>query len=76
MAFDFKKLFRYERNLSEKERRVRMVIGAILAIFSAFPASIPLLLFAIALMVTAYFYWCPIYSVLRKSSGRELEAPS
>ena len=69
MTFDFKRLFHYERNLSREERRIRLVIGAILAVLSAFPASIPLLLFAIALMITAYFYWCPVYSAFGKSDA-------
>ncbi len=76
MAFQFKRLFHYERNLSERERRLRLVTGAALAVLSAFPASIPLLLFAIALMVTAYFYWCPVYSALGRSSSGGAEMAS
>ena len=62
MNFDYKRLVKFEHNISEQEKKIRMGIGAALILISLFLANILLLLVGLMLITTGYTSWCPAYS--------------
>ncbi len=62
MNFDYKRLVKFEHNVSEQEKKIRMGVGAALILISLFLAKILLLLVGLILVTTGYIGWCPAYS--------------
>ncbi|MBD9357559.1 YgaP family membrane protein [Methylomonas albis] len=68
MSFDYKRLIKFEHNIGEKDKKVRMVSGVVLLSASLFTASILMLLVGLVLVATSYSGWCPAYSSLDKNT--------
>ncbi|MCQ8116717.1 YgaP family membrane protein [Methylomonas rosea] len=68
MSFDYKRLIKFEHNIGEKDKKVRMVSGVVLLAVSLFTASILMLLVGLALVATSYSGWCPAYSSMDKNT--------
>lgn len=70
MAFDFKRMLKFEHNLGEKEKKYRLYAGAALLFISLFVpgGEVLLLLLGLVLVATGYSGWCPVYSGLNKNS--------
>lgn len=68
MSFDFKRMLKYERNLSLKERQYRLYAGVAMIVVSVFTASILLLVLGIFCVVEWHYAWCPIYAGLNKNT--------
>ncbi|HHJ40096.1 MAG: hypothetical protein AXA67_07680 [Methylothermaceae bacteria B42] len=68
MGFDFKKMLKYERNIGDKEQKIRYGIGALLIFISLFLGSVILLMTGIVLLATGYTRWCPINSGLGRNT--------
>lgn len=75
MSFDYKRLIKFEHNIGEKDKKVRMVSGVVLLTASLFTASILMLLVGLALVATSYSGWCPAYSSMDKNT-LGVDAPS
>jgi hypothetical protein len=68
MSFDYKRLVKFELNISEQEKKYRVMGGAALLLISVFTAKIILLLVGLVLVATGYVGWCPAYSSLNKNT--------
>ncbi|MDT4330956.1 YgaP family membrane protein [Methylomonas sp. MED-D] len=68
MSFDYKRLIKFEHNIGDKDKKVRMVSGIVLVFVSLFTASILMLLVGGVLIATSYFGWCPAYSGFDKNT--------
>lgn len=68
MSFDIKRITKFEHNIGAKEKKIRMIAGAVLLAITLFLGSVPLLILGIALIATAYSGWCPAYSTLGKNT--------
>lgn len=68
MSFDYKRLVKFELNISEQEKKYRVMGGAALLVISVFTAKILLLLVGLALVATGYSGWCPVFSGLDKNT--------
>ncbi len=74
MSFDYKRLVKYEINVGEKEKKMRLWAGAAAAFISIFTAKILLLLVGIILIATGYTRFCPIYSAMEKNTCEDAPA--
>jgi hypothetical protein len=68
MSFDYKRLIKFEHNIGAKEKKQRMIAGAVLIFISVFTAKIALLLVGLILVATGYSGWCPAYSGFGKNT--------
>ncbi|BBL59421.1 YgaP family membrane protein [Methylomonas koyamae] len=68
MSFDYKRLVKFEHNIGDKDKKVRMVSGVVLLSVSLFTASVLMLLVGLALVATSYSGWCPAYSGFGKNT--------
>ncbi len=68
MSFDFKRLVKFEINVGEKEKKIRLAAGSAFFLISIFTASIPLLLIGAILIATGYTSFCPVYSAMEKNT--------
>ncbi len=68
MSFDYKRLTKFEINVGDKEKKIRLIAGAVLLFISLFTASIILLLLGVILVATGYTKVCPVYSALDRNS--------
>ena len=64
MKFDYKRLIKFEHNVNEKEKQLRLIAGGISIVISLFLANILLLLIGLLLVTSGYIGWCPAYSAL------------
>ncbi|MGR9085633.1 MAG: YgaP family membrane protein [Gammaproteobacteria bacterium] len=60
MKFDYKRMFKFEYNVGEKEKQYRIYGGSALVFISIFTASIFFLLTGCILIATGFFGFCPI----------------
>ena len=67
MNFDIKRI-KFEHNLGEKDKKIRMIAGCVLLALTLFLGNILLLILGIALVASAYTSWCPVYSGLGKNT--------
>lgn len=68
MQFDFKRMLKYEYNVGDKDQKIRYSAGSFAILLSMFLGSVPLLLLGIALLVSGYTHFCPIYAGLGKTT--------
>lgn len=68
MNFDYKRMFKFEHNVGEKDKKYRIYGGAALVIISIFTASVLALLLGVVLIATGFFGWCPAYSGFGKNT--------
>ncbi|MCK5831096.1 MAG: DUF2892 domain-containing protein [Methylococcales bacterium] len=68
MSFDFKRLTSTEINIGEKEKKIRLYVGAAALFISLFTASIILLVIGVMLVATGYSRVCPAYSAMDKNT--------
>ncbi|MGR8953426.1 MAG: YgaP family membrane protein [Gammaproteobacteria bacterium] len=68
MNFDFKRMFKFEHNVGEKEKKYRIYGGAALFLLSIFTASVFLLVAGCVLIATGFWGWCPAYSGFGKNT--------
>lgn len=68
MNFDFKRMLKYERNVGDKDQKIRYGVGAFLILVSLFLGNVILLLLGIILLASGYTRWCPIYSGMGRST--------
>ncbi|MCK5728812.1 MAG: DUF2892 domain-containing protein [Methylococcales bacterium] len=66
MKFDYKRLIKFEVNVNDKEKQLRLIAGAISILISLFLANILLLLIGLVLVTTGYIRWCPAYSAFNR----------
>ncbi len=69
MSFDYKRLIKFEHNVGEKEKNMRMAAGSALLVISLFTAKVLLLLIGLVLVATGYSGWCPAYSGFGKNTN-------
>lgn len=68
MSFDYKRLVKFEINVGEKEKKMRLTAGSILLFISLFTAKIVLLIAGLILVATGYTRFCPVYSAMEKNT--------
>jgi hypothetical protein len=68
MSFDVTRMLKFEHNLSEKEKKYRMIGGAALIVISVVPASIPMILVGMIAVATGYSGWCPVCSGINRNT--------
>ena len=73
MNFDVKRMIKFEHNVGQKEKKIRMAAGAALLLISLFTAKIILLVLGLVLVATGYSGWCPAYSGMEKNTLEEGE---
>ena len=66
MSFDYKRLFKFELNLDDKQKKYRLYGGVLALVVSVVIASIPLLLVGLAMTAMGYSGWCPLCSAIQK----------
>ncbi|MEQ1636554.1 MAG: DUF2892 domain-containing protein [Methylococcales bacterium] len=76
MSFDYKRLIKFELNISDQEKKYRVMGGAALILVSIFTAKIILLVVGMALVATGYSGWCPAYSSLDKNTLNSGQKPT
>jgi hypothetical protein len=78
MAFDFKRMLKFEHNVGEKEKKYRLYAGAALLFISLFVpgGEVLLLLIGLVLVATGYSGWCPVYSGLNKNTNETTGGPT
>jgi hypothetical protein len=76
MAFDFKRMLKFEHNVGEKEKKYRLYAGAALLFISLFVpgGEVLLLLIGLVLVATGYSGWCPVYSGLNKNTNEPADS--
>lgn len=74
MNFDYKRMLKFEHNVGDKEKKIRMGVGAAMIVISLFMASIFLLIVGLILIATGYSGWCPAYSGLGKNTLTESDS--
>ena len=62
MNFDYKRMIKFEHNVGNNEKKIRLAAGAVLIFISLFMADILLLILGLVLVATGYTGWCPAYS--------------
>ncbi len=62
MNFDYKRMIKFEHNVGNNEKKIRLAAGAVLIFISLFLADIFLLILGLVLVATGYTGWCPAYS--------------
>ena len=68
MNFDYKRMFKFEHNVGEQEKKYRLYGGAALIAISIFTASIFLLLIGLVLVATGFTGFCPINAGLNRNT--------
>lgn len=68
MSFDYKRLTKFELNLTAPQKKYRVYGGVAALLASVFLASVPLLLIGLVATATGYFGWCPLCSALGQST--------
>jgi hypothetical protein len=70
MAFDFKRMLKFEHNIGEQEKKYRLYGGVALLVISLFipNGEVFLLLVGLIVVATGYSGWCPIYSGQNKNT--------
>lgn len=68
MSFDYKRLIKYEVNVGDKDKKLRLIAGSVLLFASVFTASIILLLLGLMLVSTGYSRFCPAYAAMDKNT--------
>lgn len=68
MSFDYKKLIKFQINVGEKEKKIRLIAGASLLFISLFMGSVILLLIGLVLVATGYSRFCPAYAAIDKNT--------
>jgi hypothetical protein len=76
MSFDYKRMLKFENNVGAKDKKIRLVSGAVLVVASLFSASVLMLLVGLVLIATSYFGWCPAYSGFGKNTLEADAAPA
>jgi cytochrome b subunit of formate dehydrogenase len=76
MNFDFKRMMKFELNIGEKEKKIRLYTGSGMVFVSIFLANILLLVVGVILIATGYSGWCPAYSGLGKNTCTETNPDS
>lgn len=71
MSFDYKRVVKFEHNVGDKEKNMRLVAGSALLLISLFTAKIILLLLGLVLVATGYIGWCPAYSGFGRNTCTE-----
>ena len=74
MNFDFKRVIKPELNVGDKEKKIRMIVGAVLFVVSIFTAKIILLVAGVILVATGFSGWCPAYSGLHKNTRESADS--
>lgn len=69
MQFDFKRMLKYTYNVGDRDQKIRYGVGVFSILVSLFLGSVPLLLLGIALLVSGYTHFCPIYAGLGKTTA-------
>ncbi len=69
MQFDFKRMLKYEYNVGDRDQTIRYGVGSFSILVSLFLGSVPLLLLGIALLVSGYTHFCPIYAGLGRTTA-------
>ncbi|GAB6066856.1 hypothetical protein JCM13664_01740 [Methylothermus subterraneus] len=69
MQFDFKRMLKYQYNVGEQDQKIRYGVGGLSIFVSLFLGSVPLLLLGIALLISGYTHFCPIYAGLGKTTA-------
>jgi predicted benzoate:H+ symporter BenE len=68
MSFDYKKLVKFQINVGDKDKSMRLIAGSVLLFISVFTAKIILLVAGIALIATGYSRFCPAYAAMDKNT--------
>ncbi len=68
MNFDFKRMLKFERNVGDRDQKIRYGVGVLSILVSVFLGSVPLLLLGIGLLVSGYTHFCPIYAGMGRST--------
>ena len=68
MNFDYKRMVKFEHNVGDNEKKIRLAAGAGLILISLFLANIFLLILGLVLVATGYTGWCPAYSGVGKNT--------
>ena len=76
MNFDYKRMLKFEHNVGEKEKKIRLGVGTVLILISLPFANILLLIIGLILVATGYSGWCPAYSGLGKNTCETSESDS
>ncbi|MCK4493305.1 MAG: DUF2892 domain-containing protein [Methylococcales bacterium] len=76
MKFDYKRLIKFEHNVNDKEKQLRLIAGAISILISLFLANILLLLIGLLLVASGYIGWCPAYSGFNRPCCTTDKAPT
>lgn len=69
MQFDFKRMLKYEYNVGDRDQKIRYGVGGFSILVSLLLGSVPLLLLGIALLVSGYTHFCPIYAGLGRTTA-------
>ena len=62
MNFDYKRLIKFEHNIGDKDKKIRLYSGIFLLAVSLFTGTVLFFLVGCALVATSFFGWCPAYS--------------
>ena len=68
MNFDYKRMFKFEHNVGEKEKKYRLYGGAALIAISIFTGYIALLLIGLVLVATGFSGFCPVNAGLNRNT--------
>ncbi|MDT8406551.1 MAG: DUF2892 domain-containing protein [Methylococcales bacterium] len=74
MAFDIKRMLKFEHNVGRKDAKYRLYAGVAAVLISVFLANILLLFVGTILIATGYAGWCPIYSGLGRNTQVQNES--
>ena len=79
MNFDYKRLAKFELNVNDKEKKLRLIAGSLSILISLFLANILLLIIGLVLVASGYIGWCPAYSAIGRpvcSTDDQTDAPA
>lgn len=76
MSFDYKRLVKFQINVGDKDKKMRLIAGSVLLFVSLFTASVILLLIGLVLIATGYSRFCPAYAAMDKNTCEEETPPS
>ena len=68
MSFDYKRLVKFQINVGDKDKQMRLIAGSILLLISVFTAKIILLVAGLVLIATGYTRFCPAYAAMDKNT--------
>lgn len=68
MSFDYKRLVKFQINVGDKDKQMRLIAGSILLLISVFTAKIILLIAGLVLIATGYTRFCPAYAAMDKNT--------